>query len=169
VAAKKRIIDPSEYDLSKVISDKEAIRKINPQRHEMEQLDAVVFEDIERKICVGYKDITTDEFWARGHFPGMPVMPGVIMCEAAAQLSAYFTSKFDLLGAEVVGLGGMEEVRVREPVIPPARLVLAVQQIRLRRGAVIVCYFQGVVGDRLAVEGKIKGVPLPSESLRSAN
>ena len=55
----------------------------------MEQLTAIVFDDVERGICVGYKDISPDEFWVRGHMPGMPLMPGVIMCEAAAQLCSY--------------------------------------------------------------------------------
>ncbi|MBU4398557.1 MAG: beta-hydroxyacyl-ACP dehydratase, partial [Planctomycetes bacterium] len=77
------IIDFSEYDLDHVVSDTEAIRRANMQRYEMEQLTAICFEDPERGICVGYKDLTENEFWVRGHMPGMPLMPGVIMCEAA--------------------------------------------------------------------------------------
>ena len=60
---------------------------------EMEQLTAIVFDDVERGICVGYKDIGPDEFWVRGHMPGMPLMPGVIMCESAAQLCGYFVQR----------------------------------------------------------------------------
>ncbi len=63
----------------------------------MEQINAVVLEDCERAICVGYKDVRDDEFWVSGHMPGMPLMPGVLMCEAAAQLASYFTQKYDLL------------------------------------------------------------------------
>ncbi len=47
------IIDPTEIDLSNVIADLEGIRKYNPQRHEMEQLTAIVFEDTDRGVCVG--------------------------------------------------------------------------------------------------------------------
>jgi 3-hydroxyacyl-[acyl-carrier-protein] dehydratase len=131
------------------------------QRYGMEQLTAIVYADAVRHICVGYKDITHDEFWVRGHMPQAPLMPGVIMCEAAAQLSSYFTQKLDLLGAKVVGFGGLEEVRFRDAVIPGDRLVVVTQRIKVRRGAMIVCRFQGLVRDSVVVEGMIKGVPLP--------
>ena len=92
-------------------------------------------------------------------------MPGVIMCEAAAQLSSYFTQKYDLLGAQVVGFGGLEEVRFREAVIPGDRLVVITQLVKVRRGAMIVCRFQGFVRQTMVVEGIIKGVPLPLDLL----
>ena len=60
-----------------------------------------------------------------------------------------------------IGLGGMEEVRFRRAVVPGDRLVLMLTELKCRRGAVIMCYFQGYVNEKLAVEGKIKGVPLP--------
>jgi 3-hydroxyacyl-[acyl-carrier-protein] dehydratase len=54
----------------------------------------------------------------------------------------------------------MEGVRFRDPVLPGDRLVLMVQLIKVRRGAMIVCRFQGFVRENLVVEGQIKGVPL---------
>ena len=78
----------------------------------MEQLTAIVVDDVERHICVGYRDITEDEFWVSGHMPGMPIMPGVIMCEAAAQVLTYHIQRNDLSGAEVVGFGGLDNVQV---------------------------------------------------------
>jgi 3-hydroxyacyl-[acyl-carrier-protein] dehydratase len=100
--------------------------------------------------------------------PGMPLMPGVIICEAAAQMCSYFALKYDLLGSKVVGLGGLEEVRFRDPVRPGDRLVVACQQLRVRRGAMIVCRFQAFVNNNIVAEGKIKGVPLPVDFLTSA-
>jgi 3-hydroxyacyl-[acyl-carrier-protein] dehydratase len=160
VAAKDLIIDPSEYDLDHVIADLDEIRRYNRQRFEMEQLTAIVFADKERLLCVGYKDLGPDEFWIRGHMPGFPLMPGVMMCEAAAQLASYFATKYDLLGCDTVGFGGLEEVRFRDVVKPGDRLVVVVQQIKARRGAMIVCRFQGFVGETMVFEGKLKGVPI---------
>jgi 3-hydroxyacyl-[acyl-carrier-protein] dehydratase len=165
VAGKDLILEFSEYDVNHVIADIEEIRRYNLQRFEMEQLTAIVYADPQRMICAGYKDVTHEEFWVRGHMPQAPIMPGVMMCEAAAQLSSYFVQKYDLLGAKVVGFGGLEEVRFRDPVIPGDRLVLVVQSLKIRRGALIVCRFQGFVRQSLVVEGKIKGVPLPIDLL----
>ena len=161
MASKDLILDFSEYDLDHTIADLEEVRRYNLQRFEMEQLTAVVFLDPERQICVGYKDITQDDFWVRGHMPGLPLMPGVMMCEAAAQLSSYYAQKLDLLGAKVVGFGGLDEVRFRDPVLPGDRLVIVTQLLKARRGAMIVCRFQGFVRQSLVVEGKIRGIPLP--------
>ena len=168
MAPRDYIIHPSEYDLDRVIADIHEIRRWNKQRFEMEQLTAIVHEDDARGLCVGYKDVTHGEFWVRGHFPGMPVMPGVMMCEAAAQLSSYYTQKHNLLDAKVIGFGGMEEVRFREPVVPGDRLVIAVERVRVRPRAMIVCRFQGIVRGNIVVDGTIKGVPLPVDYLVDA-
>jgi 3-hydroxyacyl-[acyl-carrier-protein] dehydratase len=98
----------------------------------------------------------------------MPLMPGVMMCEAAAQLSSYYSQKYNLLDAKVVGFGGMEDVRFREPVVPGDRLVIAVERVRVRPRAMIVCRFQGLVRDNIVVDGIIKGVPLPVDALAQA-
>lgn len=167
MAARELILEPSSLDYSNVIADQEEIRKYNPQRFEMEQLTAIVFEDLERHVCAGYKDITFDEFWVRGHMPNMPLMPGVVMLEAAAQMCSYFSQKYDLLGAAMVGFGGLEDVRFRDPVIPGDRLVLVCEMTRLRRGRLVVTKFQGFVRNSLAVEGVLKGIPIPIDVVSS--
>ena len=166
--AKDVILDPSEYDLDVVVADIEVIRKYNPQRHEMEQLTAIVYDSVERKICVGYKDITNEEFWVHGHMPGMPLMPGVVMCESAAQLCSYFVQNHDLLGAEMVGFGGLDDVRFRGVVVPGDRLVVMAELLKARRGAMIVARFQAYVLDTRVAEGRIKGIPIPIDLVRSS-
>jgi 3-hydroxyacyl-[acyl-carrier-protein] dehydratase len=168
VAAKDLILDFSEYDLDHVIGDLEEIRRYNLQRFEVEQLTAVVYADPERAICAGYKDVTNNDFWVRGHMPGLPLMPGVVMCEAAAQLSSYFAQKYNLLGCPVLGLGGLEEVRFRGAVVPGDRLVVVVRRMKARRGAMILCHFQGFVKQSMVVEGKIIGVCLPIDEPTAA-
>ena len=166
MTGKELIVEVSKLDFENPIADIEAIRAMNPQRFEMEQLTAVVYEDTEKHICVGYKDITRDEFWARGHMPRMPLMPGVIMLEAAAQLCSYYVQKHDMLGSAMVGFGGLEDVRFRDPVLPGSRLILMCELVKCRRGRMLISRFQGVVGESIAVEGIIKGIPIPVEALK---
>jgi 3-hydroxyacyl-[acyl-carrier-protein] dehydratase len=159
------ILDPSEYDLNRVIAGVEEIRRYNRQRFEMEQLTAIVFEDRQRAICVGYKDLRPDEFWVRGHMPGTPLMPGVIMCEAAAQLASYFAQKYRLLDATVVGFGGLKDVRFRGVVLPGERFVVVARLLKTR-STMMTCEFQCLVRQNLVCEGVIIGIPLPEEALR---
>jgi 3-hydroxyacyl-[acyl-carrier-protein] dehydratase len=164
--AKDLILDPTQIDFSRLVADGEEIRRFNPQRFEMEQLTAIVFDDAKRMICAGYKDITENEFWVRGHMPGMPLMPGVLMCEAAAQLCSYYAHKHKLLGeCKVVGFGGMEDVRFRDPVRPGDRLVVICKMLKVRPGAIIICRFEEFVGSTMVADGKIKGIPLPVDAL----
>lgn len=165
MAAKELIIDPATIDFNQVVADIEDIRRYNLQRYEMELLTAIVLEDAERTICVGYKDTTPQDFWVRGHMPGMPLMPGVVMLECAAQLCSYYAQKLDLLGTRMIGLGGFEEVRFRDPVTPGNRLILICQLIKARRGRMLVSRFQGAVHDNLVFEGTLKGVPIPMDAL----
>jgi 3-hydroxyacyl-[acyl-carrier-protein] dehydratase len=163
VAKKQLILDFSEYDLNTVVADIEQIRRYNPQRYEMEQLTAICYENLETKTCVGYKDLAPDEFWARGHMPGMPLMPGVIMCEAAAQLASYYSQRHKLMEG-VIGFGGLEEVRFRGLVRPGDRFVIVSRLLKVRR-SILTCEFQCFVNQTLVCEGIIKGVSLPVSQL----
>ncbi|MDA7541326.1 beta-hydroxyacyl-ACP dehydratase [bacterium] len=165
--AKELVVDFSEFDENTPIASKEDINAVNSQRFEMQQLDGILYDDPENRVCVGYKDATEDEFWVKGHMPGMPIMPGVVMCEIAAQLSSYICTKYDFLGADIVGLGGLEEIRFRNVVRPGDRFVVMLRQEKVRFGAMIICYFQGYVNQSLVVDGKIKGIPLPTDALRN--
>jgi 3-hydroxyacyl-[acyl-carrier-protein] dehydratase len=156
---------PSLYDLNSIdfsnpLFDIEAIRQINPQRFQMEQLTAIVHVDTEHHGVVGYKDLTMEEFWVAGHMPGFPLMPGVVMCEAAAQLAGFYAAKYKLLGGDFVGFGGMDEIRFRVPVFPPCRLVLMARMSELRPKRMARFDFQGLVGTQLVFTGNMIGVPI---------
>jgi 3-hydroxyacyl-[acyl-carrier-protein] dehydratase len=165
VAKKNLILDFSAYDLDHVLADREEIRKVNPQRFEMEQLTAIVYDDVDRGICVGYKDVSPNEFWVRGHMPGMPLMPGVIMCEAAAQLCSYHVQRHNLMATQVLGFGGLNDVRFRGTVRPGDRLVTVAQKLQVRPGAMVRSRFQCFVREQLVCEGEIRGIPIPVEAL----
>jgi 3-hydroxyacyl-[acyl-carrier-protein] dehydratase len=160
------LYDLSKLDFSRHVATLEDIRKYNPQRYEMEQLSAIVYIDESQYLSVGYKDTSTSDFWVRGHFPELAVMPGVVMLEVIAQLCSYVTQRYDLLGAEVVGFGGLEDVRFRDVVFPGDRFIVMSKLGKVRRGRMIVCEFQGAVGDRICIEGTLKGVPIPISALQ---
>jgi 3-hydroxyacyl-[acyl-carrier-protein] dehydratase len=153
------IMDPIQVDTCSVVADREELRKSNPQRYEMEQLDAIVFVDREQHLCIGYKDVRADEFWVRGHMPDYPLLPGVLMCEAAAQLVSWYTVTGGFKVGDFVAFGGMEEVRFRGPVRPGDRLVLIGRGKRVHRRQTIF-HVQGFVGKQLVFHADIIGVQL---------
>jgi 3-hydroxyacyl-[acyl-carrier-protein] dehydratase len=69
------------------------------------------------------------------------------------------------MGAEMVGFGGMDEVRFRGMIVPGDRLVIAAQKLQLRHGAMIRCRFQCYVREQIVCEGQIRGIPIPVEAL----
>ena len=160
---KPRILDFSAYNLDRVVADIEQIRRYNPQRYEMEQLTAICHEDVQNHVCVGYKDLKPDEFWTRGHMPGMPIMPGAIMCEAAAQLASYYSRKHKLMDG-MIGFGGLEEVSFRGIVRPGDRFVIVCRLLKVRR-SIMTCEFESFVKENLVCEGIIKGIALPVDQL----
>ena len=155
----KAHFDVAAIDTSRVLADKDAIRRQLPQRFEMEQLDGIWFVDPQERIIAGYKDVRHDEFWVRGHMPGYPLMPGVLMCEAAAQLVSYFIISQHVIAGDFLGFGGLENVRFRSPVHPGTRLVLIGKAVRVNRRQTTF-NVQGFIGDTMVFEGDIIGVPL---------
>lgn len=152
-----------DFDFDHPLYTLDDIRRVNPQRHEMEQLTGVVHIDRENDGIVGFKDVSDKEFWIQGHMPGFPLMPGVILCEAAAQLAGFYARKFDLLGGDYLGFGGMNEVRFRSPVFPGCRLVLMARCTKIRPHRRAEFEFQGYVGDRMVFSGEMIGVPIVRE------
>jgi 3-hydroxyacyl-[acyl-carrier-protein] dehydratase len=151
------LFDLSQLDLKAgPVFDKEAICLANPQRYEMQQLDGILWYDLDRSLILGYKDVTDQEFWIRGHIPGRPLMPGVIMIEAAAQLLSFFVKQ--MLGEKgFLGFAGIESAKFRSTVAPGSRLYL-LGHIFDRRSRKYTSSVQGVVGGNLVFESTIAGI-----------
>jgi 3-hydroxyacyl-[acyl-carrier-protein] dehydratase len=152
-------LDPASIDFGLVLVDQEGIRKVNPQRFEMEHLNVIISVDPANHVIAGYKDVRPDEFWVRGHMPGYPLLPGVLMCEAAAQLCCYYTVTQGLLEGDFVGFGGLENVRFRAPVRVGDRLLLIGKGIKLHRRQTVF-NVQGFVGSTMVFHADVIGVPM---------
>ena len=157
------LIDPTALDLNKVLFGIEEIRKGNPQRFEMEQLSAIVHFSPEEMLIVGYKDVGESEFWVRGHMPDYPLMPGVMMCEAAAQLCSFYCHTIGIIRDGFLGFGGMQDVRFRGPVRLGDRLVVVAKAIKVHHRQMTFST-QGFVGSNMVFHAEIIGVRLTSNS-----
>jgi len=152
------LFDLSKIDLTRVEYDQEGVRRFNPQRGDMEQLNGIIYTDRETHCVLGYKDVRADEFWVPGHVPGRPLYPGVLMIEAGAQVASFYTKA--LLGWEgFVGFGGLDDCKFRATVVPPCRLYLLAQRVYERHRRV-QCRLQGVVNGSICFEAAITGAQL---------
>lgn len=156
---KPLILDPAALDLNNVVADLQAIRQTNPHRGHMEHLTAVVYMDPTNHVIAGYKDVRADEFWVAGHFPNYPLLPGVIQCEAAAQLLCHYAVVNMICPGQLLGLGGIDEARFRGPVRPGDRLVMVGKGVRVNRRQTIF-ETQGFVNNEMVFECNVMGVPI---------
>jgi len=153
--------DYDSFNYQQPLYDLEQIRAVNPQRFEMEQLSGVVLLDPEKLEMVAFKEVTLDEFWVRGHMPGYPLMPGVLICEAAAQAAGFFARKHNILQAgDFIGFGGMNDVRFRAPIYPPCRMILGLKGRKIKPKVRAEFEFQALVDGVLVAQGGILGVPI---------
>ena len=157
------LFDLSQIDLKgKPVFDREAIDKVNPQRFEMQQLDGILFYDKDKHLILGYKDVTEDEFWIRGHIPARALMPGVIMVEAAAQLSGFFVKQaYELEG--FIGFAGIDSAKFRSVVEPGQRLYLLghITKFKRRRDTThVTTSVQGIVDGAMVFEAVISGMQI---------
>ena len=154
------LYDFSAHDFESPLYGLDEVLEVNPQRFEMLQLHGVAHVDREGHGLVGYVDLKEDDFWCRGHFPGYPLMPGILQCEAAAQLAGFYARKFQVLGGDFVGFGGIHDVRFRAPVRPPCRLVLCAKVVKLRPRKQASFAIQGFVDGAMVFNGTMIGVPI---------
>ncbi len=107
-------------------------------------------------MILGYKDVTDEEFWVRGHIPDRPLMPGVVMVEASAQLLSFYVRQITE-GDSFLGFGGIEDAKFRATVVPGQRLYL-LGHIHTQRSRKFTCAVQGVVEGKLVYEATIIGM-----------
>lgn len=112
--------------------DIEQIRSFLPHRYPMLLVDRIL-EVEPGKRAVGLKNVTINEEFFNGHFPGHAIMPGVLILEAMAQVAGFLMLSIDELENRIAVIAGIENAKFRKPVVPGDALVTEVEVISLRR------------------------------------
>jgi 3-hydroxyacyl-[acyl-carrier-protein] dehydratase len=157
IVAATPFLDLSTIDVERVLVAREQIYQRLPHRYEFMQLDAICHIDKEQRIGVGRREILTDEFWVKGHIPGRPLFPGVLMIETAAHLACYLYRELEP-GEGFLGFSGVDGVKFRGIVSPPARMIFIVKAVDVRKRR-FICDTQGLVNGQLVFEAQITGMP----------
>jgi UDP-3-O-[3-hydroxymyristoyl] N-acetylglucosamine deacetylase/3-hydroxyacyl-[acyl-carrier-protein] dehydratase len=141
--------------------DVREIQRIMPHRYPMLLVDRVVEMDGISK-AVGVKNVTINEPFFQGHYPGTPIMPGVLIVEAMAQLGGLLMSRKLEHTGKLAVLLSLDKVKLRHPVTPGDQLILEAVTVRAGvRTAALQC--KAFVGSKLAAEAQIRFMMVDAE------
>ncbi len=153
------LVDLETLDLSDNLISEDELRTLLPHAHEFQMLDGICYLDLEAGIAVGYKDWDPEPWWARGHVPGRPLMPGVLMIEGGAQIATFLVKKaVDWAADKFMGLAGLDKVRFRGQVIPPARVYFVSKLGTTRGERVTKNPAQAIVDGKMVMDMELMGV-----------
>ncbi|MHC5074987.1 MAG: UDP-3-O-acyl-N-acetylglucosamine deacetylase [Planctomycetota bacterium] len=145
------------------ILDIRRIQKILPHRYPFLLVDKVTEVESDVKIT-GIKNVTFNEQFFQGHFPGTPIMPGVLIIEAMAQISGLlFAQKLEHTG-KLALLLSMDNVKLRKTVVPGDQLILTAEVVRIRKRTA-QCQCKAMVGDSIAAEAQIRFMLVDDETI----
>lgn len=145
------------------VFDIRKIQRILPHRYPFLMVDRII-EMEPGKHAVGIKNVTANEEFFTGHYPGQPIMPGVLIIEAMAQLGGLLLSQELEHTGKVAVLLSLDDVKFRRPVVPGDQLVLeaSARRVKSRTGHV---FCRAMVGDNLAAEADIKFMMVDADPL----
>ena len=132
--------------------DSSEIQKVIPHRFPMLLVDRIL-ELEPMKRAVGIKNVTINEQFFLGHFPGQPIMPGVLILEAMAQVGGVAMLYPDENRGKMAVFAGMEKVKFRKPVVPGDQLKMVAELVKVR-GSIGKIWAQAFVDDQVVAEGE---------------
>ena len=135
-----------------MILDSIEIQKIIPHRFPMLLVDRIL-ELEPMKRAVGIKNVTINEQFFTGHFPGQPIMPGVLILEAMAQVGGVALLYPDENRGKIAVFAGMEKVKFRKPVVPGDQLTMVSELVKVR-GNIGKIWAQAFVEGQVVAEGE---------------
>lgn len=133
--------------------NKEDIEKIIPQRDPFLMIDEVE-EYVPGESCIAYKYVREDEYYFKGHFPGNPIMPGVLMVEALAQTGAVAILSMEENKGRNALFGGINNLKFKKQVVPGDVLKLEVKIIK-KKGPIGIGEAIATVNGKVAVKGEL--------------
>ncbi len=132
----------------------EEIHNLLPHRYPFSLVDRII-EFVPEKRAVGLKNVTFNEPHFQGHFPGRPIMPGVLIIEAMAQVGGVVLTQLPDIPVGLFMFAGIDHVRFRRPVVPGDQLVMTVDLIRIKSRKFGWMQGRAEVDGQLAAEGKL--------------
>lgn len=131
----------------------EDIQKLLPHRYPFSLVDRII-EYVPGKKAVGIKNVTFNEPHFQGHFPGRPIMPGVLIIEAMAQVGGIVLTQMADLNGGLFMFAGIDGVRFRRPVVPGDQLIMTVELVSVKRRRFGKMQGHAKVDGQLAAEGE---------------
>ncbi|PSB33494.1 3-hydroxyacyl-[acyl-carrier-protein] dehydratase FabZ [Chlorogloea sp. CCALA 695] len=138
----------------KTVFNVEEIQKLLPHRYPFALVDRII-EYVPGKRAVGIKNVTFNEPHFQGHFPGRPMMPGVLIVEAMAQVGGIVLTQLPEMEGGLFLFAGIDKVRFRRPVVPGDRLIMTVELLCVKRRRFGKMQARTVVDGQLVSEGEL--------------
>jgi len=134
--------------------DSQAIMRLLPHRYPFLLVDRII-SYVPGTLAVGIKNVTINEPFFQGHFPKRPIMPGVLIVEAMAQVGGIILTQMPEAEGLLSVFAGIDKVRFRRPVVPGDQLIITAELLSLKRKRFGKMQARAEVAGQLACEGEM--------------